>query len=169
MNRILNLICPTSHLEHFITKKTYHENVVNYYVTSLGLGLHLHKQDQAEQLRTTLERLNIEEIRLFQDVNCPFIQNVIDRSRPCEFFIDQVLEEIYSQEVSYTDFEKADYQNKAKKIAERNLIRQMETLQQHTTLSSYIEQRNMALKGLIVNKAENAVVKEIEYSPRYLA
>ncbi|MCC5937902.1 MAG: hypothetical protein JJU34_11530 [Lunatimonas sp.] len=169
MNRILNLICPTSHLEHFISRKTNDENIVNYFVTSLGLGLHLHKQDQAEQLKTTLQTLEIVEIRLFQDVYCPFIQNALEKARPREFYIDHILEGIYSEQAAMADFSKADYQSKAKKIAERNLVTQLEAMHGNPTLASYILQRNLVLKGIIVNKTEGAILREFKYLPRYSA
>lgn len=169
MNRILNLTCPASHLEHFIAKKTGDKNIVNYFVTSLGLGFHLHKHENAEQLKMALQRLEIEEIRFFQDVYCPFIQNALKKSRPQEFYIDHVLEEIYSEQAACPDFKKADDHNKAKKLAESNLVRQMEALQLNPTLASYIVQSKLVLKGIIVHKAEGKVVSEFEYSPRFSA
>ncbi|EON74776.1 hypothetical protein ADIS_4747 [Lunatimonas lonarensis] len=169
MNRILNLICPTSHLESFIAKKTAGRNIANYYVTSLGVALHLHKKDDAENLKTILSQYEIEEIHLFQDVFCPFIKNTLEKKRPSEFYIDRILEKILHEQIRQEEFWKADYRSKAGQLAEKNLLLQIQSIHQNPLLTDYITKQKLLLKGIIIDKSENKILRELSYSPKISA
>lgn len=147
----LFIVCPFSCLE---SRLTHQYGLDKYFLTYSGAIVQYHDYHYISEVREFITREGIRSITVVNDTSCRFINNIIKRAQ-CEGFpAEKHLEELYVENY-IADFKGRNLEQQQLKLAELNVIKQIENLADSTILGSYIAENGIIIKGLVTSKNNN--------------
>ncbi|WP_276499018.1 hypothetical protein [Pontibacter litorisediminis] len=154
MKNKLFLICPSSHLEHFLGMR--YKNA--YFLTALAAVFRLREGGYAEELIGFLERESVEEVIVVNDVACPFIESVLLKQQGYGTYAEEVLVDLlvdnYAEVISCGAVEA----QKAR-LAALNVQRQMRQLLGIGYFQQQVVLQKMKVGGLVTSRAAGKVTE----------
>jgi carbonic anhydrase len=146
----LFLICPECHIEQAI--RDYYGNNNVFFLTALGTVFDISAFEDAEEINDFLSREGVGSIYVVDDSSCTFIQNVL-RGVTHSTEAEDVLYELYDEHKSFFEMDNPA-KDKAHKLAELNIHRQAQALDNTAFLGSKMKNKDVHIKGLIFDREE---------------
>lgn len=149
----LFLVCPFSICEHLIRN---HFGDQSYFMSAPGGVFRLHELDYREAFEDFLDREMISQLSFVQDISCPIIQRILNRSERFGIGVESEIEALYVEHFKAintlpTAAEQSYY------LAEQLLIKQLREF------VSYFESRQteMHVSGIICNTKTQKILNHL--------
>jgi carbonic anhydrase len=150
MKKKLFLLCPASHVEHFLIRK-YKDA---YFLTALAAVFRLKEYDGMEKLLAFIQKEGVQEVIVVNDISCLFIKSVISRHKGFGTHAEQVLVDLLIDNY-HSVMRSASEEEQCYRLAELNVQRQIEELLEIDCFLQQVVLQKIKVKGLVTSKAEN--------------
>jgi carbonic anhydrase len=148
MKNKLFLVCPDCHVENTI-KRNFEGNL--YFATALGAVFTPIKFGYAESLNGLINREEILEIYVVNDIYCRFINNVLDNEKGFNTKEENALRKLFIgniEEIMQHD----DRQLKSIELAKINILQQVNELRRTEFIGQKYESGYIQIKGLLFDR-----------------
>lgn len=163
----LFIICPFSNLEFFL-QKYFGKN--SFFLTFSCAIIETQDYQYLETIRDFIVTQNIQTVYIVNDVNCRFINNIISNKKSLGLWSENILQNLYFEEY-FTHFKNKPLAYQQYKLAELNVMNQINNMQHFSLLQTLLINNSFDLKGLITcmntQKVKEIKTKELAYEPKF--